>query len=181
MKKWYGRLDHDQEWCTDSETVLRGVFDECIKAGPERCRLAELGNTGSELWDLVILFLNNLRDEPLRIYVDNTVYGLLYYDKLLRNGILMSLFSPARQWNLATDTLVRMVQGNATQAFMVFGRDEVLLAPDESNFMIMYNDGENGPEYWPQGRLELAEELASLENDSLFSLIDVLGFFGRQR
>lgn len=181
LQKWYGGLDHEQEWCTDAETALQGFFDECIKAGSERCRLAALGNTGSELWDVITSFLNKLKDEPLSVYVNNTVYGLLTYDRLLRNGILMSLFSPMRQWYFAADTLAKLVQGNATQAFMVFGRDEALLALGEANQIVMYNDAETGPEYWPQGRLELVDKLTSLENGSMFSLIDVPGFFGKQQ
>ncbi|ROW04900.1 hypothetical protein VMCG_04900 [Cytospora schulzeri] len=50
----------------------------------------------------------------------------------------------------------------------------------EANQIVMYNDGENGPAYWPQDRLDLVDELVSLENGSIFSLIDVSGFFGKQ-
>lgn len=181
MRKWYGRLDHEQEWCTDSENALQGFFDECIKAGPGKCRLAELGSTGSELWDVVLSFLNNLKDEPVSAYVNNTVYGLLDYDKLLRSGLLMNLFSPQRQWHSAADTLTKLIQGNATQAFLVYWSDDALLAMGEANQIVMYNDGETGPAYWSQDRLELTDELVSLENGSMFSLMDLSTFFGRQQ
>ncbi|ROW04899.1 hypothetical protein VMCG_04901 [Cytospora schulzeri] len=109
VQKWYGRLDHEQEWCIDSENALHGFFGECINAGPDNCPLAELGSTGSELWDQVISLLNSLKDEPLSVYVNNTVNGLLDYDGLLGNGLLMSLFSPQRQWYFAADTLAKLI------------------------------------------------------------------------
>lgn len=47
--------------------MLYGFFDECIKAGPERCPLAPFGDTPEHLRDLVWSRVDETRDEPLSV------------------------------------------------------------------------------------------------------------------
>ncbi|KUI70887.1 hypothetical protein VM1G_06414 [Cytospora mali] len=181
LNNWYGRLDHEQEWCTDTENVLQGFFDECMKAGSDNCPLAAFGSTGGELWDAVFSFLDKLKDEPLSVYVNNTIYGLFDYTKVLRDGIFAFMYSPQKQWYFAADSLAKLLQGNATDAFMVYGRGDAFSAIREASQIVMFNDGKTGPAYWSQGRQELLDEIVPLANYSVFSMIDVPNFFGRQQ
>ncbi|ROV93694.1 hypothetical protein VPNG_08850 [Cytospora leucostoma] len=115
------------------------------------------------------------------VYVNNTVYGLLGYTNLLRNAIFASLYNPPKQWYDAADKLAKLLQGNATEAFLAYGREELCADISEANQIVMYNDGQSGPDYWPQGRLDLLAEIVPLGNRSLFSLNDVSTYFGKQQ
>lgn len=127
------------------------------------------------------LYLEELKEEPLSIYVNNNIYGLLDYTKVLRNGIFAWLYSPPRQWYYASSNLAKLLQGNATDAFLMYGREEAFSRINEANQIVMYNDGKTGPAYWPQGRVDILDEIVPMANSSVFSMIDLSSFFGRQQ
>lgn len=58
------------EQLADSDKVLQGFFDGCIKAG-ENYTLSSLANTKEELRDKVLAFIEE-PEELISVYVDNT-------------------------------------------------------------------------------------------------------------
>ena len=157
----------DEEDMADTENVLHGFFDECIKAGSENCTLASLASSKEELEETVLSFLSKFKEEPLSVYVNNTVYGVLDYSKLLLKGIFPTLYKPANWYDLA-DRLTKLIQGNATEAFLAYGRDDPWNMIGDANRFVTLNDGLSGPKYWVQGRQALLEEILPLQNLSLF-------------
>lgn len=94
---WYGR-DLDTESFTNTEDVLDGFFDECIKAG-KNCTLSSLADSKEELAELVFKFSESLQKQPISVYVNNTMYGTLDYPALWYNGIFPALYKPA-SWSV---------------------------------------------------------------------------------
>lgn len=177
----YRRLDTEQKWVSDSEKVLYGFFNECVKAGPDRCPLASFGSTADELWDAVLSRVDGLREEPLNIYINNTLYGTLDYPNFLTNAIFYSLYAPKKAWVPVAEQLAKFLQGNATDIWMEHGRADVFASIGEANRFVTFNDAKSGPEYWPKGRQAVVDEIVRFANGSLFSRIDMTGFFGRQQ
>lgn len=177
----YRRLDTGQKLFSDSEKVLYGFFDECVEAGPDRCSLASFGSTADELWEAVLPRVDKLKDEPLSIYVNDTVYGIFDYPNFLTNAIFYSLYAPQKSWQPVAEQLAKFLQGNATDIWMEHGRADVFASIGDANRFVTFNDAKSGPEYWPQGRQEVVDEIKRVANQSLFSRIDMTGFFGRQQ
>ncbi|KAL1864588.1 hypothetical protein Daus18300_007605 [Diaporthe australafricana] len=177
---WYSRIDTDRKWVSDSERVLYGFFDECVKAGPARCPLATFGDTPEDLRDLVWARVDETRDQPLSVYVNNTVYGTFDYANILTNAIFYTLYAPHRSWGPVADQLAGFLKGNATDLWMDHGRVDFFGTIGEANRFVTFNDAKSGAGYWPQGRQELLDEVATWANQSRFSLDDLTGFFGRQ-
>lgn len=177
----YRRLDTEQKLYSDSENVLYGFFDECVKAGPDRCPLASFGSTADELWDAVLSRVEELKDEPLSIYVNETMYGIFDYPNFVTNAIFYSLYSPNKAWPPVAEQLAKFLQGNATDVWMEHGRADVFGSIGEANRFVTFNDAKSGPDYWSQGRQEVVDEIKRVANQSLFSRIDMTGFFGRQQ
>ncbi len=61
-----------------------------------------------------------LQQQPLDIYVDNRLYGLLDDKALLYDAIPTALRKPAT-WPMLADNLAKWLDGNATEAFLAYG------------------------------------------------------------
>lgn len=177
----YKRLDTEQKMLSDSERVLYGFFDECAKAGPDRCALAPFGSTAEELWDAVLSRVEELKDEPLSVYVNSTLYGTFDYPNFITNALFYSLYAPKRAWVPVAEQLAKFLQGDATDIWMEHGRADVFASIGEANRFVTFNDAKSGPEYWPQDRQAVVDEIKHVANRSLFSRMDLSGFFGRQQ
>ncbi|KAJ5946467.1 Alpha/beta hydrolase fold-1 [Penicillium verhagenii] len=173
---WY-HAHFDHESLTDTDSVLDGFFDECIKAGARNCTLASLATSKEELSNTVVSYLEALRNKPISVYINNTAYGSLDYDKILYNGIFLALYKPATWFTLA-DNLYKLIQGNATDAFLAYGSESSDL--DESNKFVTLNDGISGPDHWPQGSQPLLEKIGPWLNQSRFSGGTLPGYYLKQ-
>lgn len=161
---WYG--DYlDTEQFTDTENVLEGFFDECIKAG-KNCSLSSFADTPKELHKLVFEFAAGLKEQPLSVYVNSTLYGLFDFPTLFYNGIFPALYKPANWYSLA-DNMAKMLKGNATAAWLAYGGADWGLE-GEGNTFVTANDGMSGPAYWPRSRRALLDDIVSKFNNSLF-------------
>jgi hypothetical protein len=106
------------EWKTDTKAVFAGFVAECLRAGPENCALALLADTKEELYDMIVLSIERLQDEPVSVYVNNTVYGVLDYWSVWNEGVFPALYQPAASWYNLANNLAALFQGNATDAFL---------------------------------------------------------------
>lgn len=177
--EWYEGLFEAQS-LVDTDTVLDGFFDECIKDGADNCALASLATSTEELRDTVLSYMNTLREQPVSVYINNTVYGLLDYNKVWYNGFLEALYKPP-MWTVLADNMYRLIQGNATDAFLAYGIEEIRDWSHEANEFITLNDGVSGPEHWPQDRQMFLEQIAPLFNHSLFSPAQSQKYYQRQQ
>ncbi|KAK1749709.1 Alpha/Beta hydrolase protein [Echria macrotheca] len=176
---WYdGRII--TEYLTDTENVLEGFLDECIAAGDKKCALASINDTKKELSKTLFSFLEKLKEEPIGVYVNNTVYGVLDYGKIMYNGIFPALYKPAN-WPLLADRLAQLIQGNTTEAFLAYGRADAWGVNIDGGRFVTLNDGLSGPQYWKQGRKALLEEMLPLSNLSLFIGMQWDAFYARQQ
>ncbi|KAK3317556.1 Alpha/Beta hydrolase protein [Cercophora scortea] len=175
---WY-ESPLDREEMTDTDNVFRGFVDECIKAGPTKCALAGLADNTEQLFEKLVTSIGKLRDEPLSVYVNNSVYGVLDYWAVWNDGIFPALYKPANWYTLATN-LASLLQGNATDAFLEYGQERQWEANDDSTQFITLNDGASGTKFFPQGRLALVEELVSYFNQSMFSETELDFYFSKQ-
>ncbi|KAK3939393.1 Alpha/Beta hydrolase protein [Diplogelasinospora grovesii] len=177
---WY-ESPLDLEEMADTDSVFWGFLDECIKAGPGNCTLAPLANTTQELFDKVVTFVEEMRDDPLSVYVNNTVYGVLDYWAVWYNGIFPALYKPANWYTLASN-LASMLQGNATDAFLAYGRDAAWDIPSDAENVVSLNDGASGPQHWPeqQDRKSLVDKLVPHFNQSLFGASEYDHYFAKR-
>lgn len=176
---WYEGLV-DSEELADTENVLLGFFDECIKAGKD-CPLSSLGETKEELRDLVVDFADKL-DEPLSVYVNSTTWGLLKREDIIMTAIFPALYKPAN-WYVLADRLAKLLQGNATEAFLAYantGPWTGFLDLDTTT-VIRENDGASGPDLWPQDRQELLDIIVPFMNSSLFALMENGAYYSKQQ
>lgn len=175
---WYQELASPED-LSDTDKVLEGFFSECIKAGKD-CPLSTIAGTAEELWDKVLGFADSVYEEPLSVYINNTEYGLLDYAKLLFDGIFPVLYKPANWWPLA-DKLAKLLQGNATEAFLAYGKGDPFGLDGDANSFVQFNDMPSGPKYWPQDRQSALEIIAPVFNSSLFGPAMYSGFYGEQQ
>lgn len=168
--EWYDELV-GPEALVDTERVLDGFFSECLKAG-EDCTLSSMAGSAGELRDKVLGLAEGIYHEPLSVYINNTSHGLLDHPKLLYRGIFRGLYKPASRWYTLADRLARLLQGNATEAFLAYAAgDEVGpwgVRDDDANEFVEFNDMKSGAEYWPQDRQSALEAITTAANDSLF-------------
>lgn len=175
---WFGN-DLDAESFTNTEDVLDGFFDECIKAG-KNCTLSSLADSKEDLEERVFDFAEKLKKQPISVYVNNTMYGTLDYPALWYNGIFPSLYKPASWYSLA-DNLAQLLHGNATAAWLAYGRDEVWGIEGEANQFVTSSDALAGPKYWPQDREEFLEQILSIANASSFLPTENKGFYLKEQ
>lgn len=139
---------------TDSQRVLDGFFDECVKAGG-RCALASLAGSARELQAKVMAFLDGLKQDPLPVYVDATTYGVLDHKAMWLSGVWRHMYTPGNWFQLA-DRLAALLTpgGNATDAFLAYGRGEppAFRPVGEATDVVELNDGTVGPAHFPPGR-----------------------------
>jgi len=176
--EWYeGRFEN--ETLVDTEKVLRGFFDECIKAG-KNCSLSTLGDTPEVLWDKVTTAADKLKDQPLSVYVNNSVYGLLDRQKLWFDGIFPALYKPQSWYNLS-ENLAKLLQGNATDAFLAYGGGDPWGSLGEANHFVRLSDARSGPKYWPQDRKSILDDVIAITNSSIFAAVQNSGFYVMQQ
>ncbi|KAJ5202053.1 uncharacterized protein N7498_006716 [Penicillium cinerascens] len=144
------------------------LFEECIKDGAENRSLALLATSKEELRDTVLSYMNTLQDQPISVYINNSVYGLLDYEKVWYNGFLEALHKPS-MWTALADNMYKLIQGNATNAFLVYGIEDIRDWHHEANQFITLNDGISGPNHWPGDRQTFLDKIAPFFNYSLFS------------
>ncbi|EAQ83632.1 hypothetical protein CHGG_10036 [Chaetomium globosum CBS 148.51] len=175
---WYEEL-LDAEMLTDTDRVLEGFMEECVKAGEADCALAELAGTKEELLELVLKGVAKLEDEPVGVYVNNTAFGVLDYWAIWQNGVFPALYKPATWRDLATN-LALLLRGNATAAFLSYGREEAWESLGDALKFVGLNDGTSGPGNWPADRAELVDQLLPFFNLSLFTDIQYDYYFSKQ-
>ncbi|KAI0133018.1 Alpha/Beta hydrolase protein [Xylariales sp. AK1849] len=178
MFDWYDN-PFDAESLADTENVLHGFFDECVKAG-KHCSLSGLAESKEELLDKVMSFTYKLQEQPLSVYVNNTVYGLLDREKVLFTGVFPAMYKPANWYTLA-DRLAKLLKGNATDAFLAWGSGEPWSLVGDSNAFVTLNDGVSGPRHFPQDRQTFLDMIVPVVNESLFgpSVFDY--YYGKQQ
>lgn len=79
-------------------------FDECVRAGPENCTLASLvaapdqGAAAADpkevLREKILALAADLREQSLSVYVNNSVFGMLDYPKIMYKAIFPALSKP---------------------------------------------------------------------------------------
>lgn len=175
---WYGH-DLDAESFTNTEDVLDGFFDECIKAG-KNCTLSSLADSKEDLKKLVFDFSEELKKQPISVYVNSTMYGTLDYPGLWYNGIFPSLYKPASWYGLA-DNLAKLLHGNATAAWLAYGRDDAWNMEGEANQFVTSSDALTGPQYWTQDREEFLEQILSIANESIFVATENKGYYLKEQ
>ncbi|OQE41370.1 hypothetical protein PENCOP_c005G00233 [Penicillium coprophilum] len=174
---WYEGVGESDE-LIDTEKVLDGFFDECMKADAGSCALASLAKSNEELSEIVLSAMDKLRHQPIDVYINNTVYGILTYEKVWYNGVFAALYKPPL-WSSLAQNLYSLVQGNATPAFLAYNIGDEL--NDESNEFVTLNDGRTGPAYWPQGKDSLLAQITPWLNQSLFSNSFLTSFYQKQQ
>jgi pimeloyl-ACP methyl ester carboxylesterase len=177
---WYeGRFDN--EALTDTENVLAGFYEECIKAGPENCTLASLADSKEELSDLVDTFMEKVKEEPISAYINATAYGLLTHGKIWNKVLFQSLYKPAA-WYETADNLAQLIQGNATAIYKQL-TDESGFGGQawDANRFVTANDGLSGPEHWPTDRQSLLEEIIPSVNLSSFGVTGLPTIYTKQQ
>ncbi|KAL2174939.1 TAP-like protein-domain-containing protein, partial [Thermothelomyces heterothallicus CBS 202.75] len=175
---WYeSRLD--AEMIADTDRVLEGFVDECVRAGEERCALAAMATSKEELLDLLLERVARLRDEPVGVYVNETRWGVLDYWTLWYNGVFPALYKPAA-WGELADRLAALFRGNATAAWLAYGTKPAWESLGDAFKFISINDGVSGPDKWPTDRLGLLDYLLPFFNQSLFGEAQLDYYFSKQ-
>jgi len=176
---WYNGLVVMEDF-TDTENVLEGFLDECIAAGSLKCALASTDDSKEELSKRLSFFLETLKKDPISVYLNNTLYGVLDYGKVVYNGIFLALYKPAN-WHLLANRLAKLIQGNTTEAFLNYGRVDPWRITADAGVFVTLNDGLSGPQYWKQGRKALLEEMLHIGNSSLFIGLEFDSLYARQQ
>ncbi|KAH8655278.1 Alpha/Beta hydrolase protein [Xylariales sp. PMI_506] len=171
MFEWYTKPFHPES-STDSENVLHGFFDECIKAG-KNCSLSTHASTKEELRNKTMSLLDRLESEPLSVYTNNTSYGVITRDTILSNAIFPALYKPTMWYELA-DRLAKMLEGNPTEAFFAYapGKPWEDILNTEANLMITMNDGITGKTHFPQDRESMLDLVLPYRNLSIFGGVE---------
>ncbi|GAB1317924.1 AB hydrolase-1 domain-containing protein [Madurella fahalii] len=175
---WYEAL-LDREMMTDTDKVFAGFVSECIKAGTEDCALAEGGETEEELHERLVDGVGKLKDEPVGVYINSSVHGVLDFWTVWHRGIFPVLYRPAK-WRELARNLALLLRGNATEAFLAYGRGPAWETVGEALKFVSYNDGTSGPTNWPTDRAGLVNQLLSLSNQSVFSGFTYDYYFSKQ-
>ncbi|KXS97430.1 hypothetical protein AC578_8822 [Pseudocercospora eumusae] len=178
---WYGR-EFDKIHYTDSENAFfHGFLGECIKAGDD-CALSEFGSTKEELHRVVMKLGDDLKQQPMSVYVNNTAWGLLTYENIFFNGILPALYKPTKKFSPLATNLALLLHGNATPSWLAYSQHPAFSTDDESSDFIFNNDAHSGPQYFPQPRLPfLKSQILPTVNLSLFGPSENLDFYTKQQ
>ncbi|CAJ2503076.1 Uu.00g104700.m01.CDS01 [Anthostomella pinea] len=169
----------------DTDTVFDGFLEECVKAGRENCPLSSVASSKEELHEKIMRLADGLKEQPLSVHVNSSVYGLLSYETLLYRAIFPQLWKPAT-WHTLAEVLAQWLQGNATAAFLTYGHATAARAEvaNDADRIVALNDGRTGPAHWPgpmQGRAALLDKLVPYMNRSLFSPTENAEFYARQQ
>jgi pimeloyl-ACP methyl ester carboxylesterase len=164
---WYEER-FDREMMTDTDAVLKGFVEECIKAGKGDCPLADMAETKEDLFVDLVGKINRLQYDPIGVYVNSSMHGVLDFWTVWYNGVFPSLYKPATWRDLARN-LDLLLRGNATEAFLAYGLERAWGdTSDEALEFVANNDGVSGPDNWGFDRFDLVHELVGFFNKSLF-------------
>lgn len=169
---WYNEFAEVESF-SDSEHVFDGFLDECFKA-KENCTLSTHAKSKEELFDKILGLAESIYDEPLSVYVNNTAWGTLDYFSIISHAIFPALYKPAIWYDLA-DRLAKLLEGNATEVFLNYGRGSPWGINFDANYFVTMNDGKAGPKFWPKERIPALKNIIEpVANSSLFTG-DVIG------
>ncbi|KAH7030781.1 Alpha/Beta hydrolase protein [Microdochium trichocladiopsis] len=175
---WFNR-PLDAETVEDTEAVLDGFLDECVKAG-DSCSLSAIAKTKQGLWDKLIAFGNELQAQPLSIYVNSTTWGTLDWTKLFHDAIFPVLYRPA-DWPALAGNLTELLQGNATDFLLHYAMGGRFPRLDQSFFVVYFNDGASGLKRWPEGYQALDDILVPFYNGTMFRSTNTKVYFLKQQ
>ncbi|KAI1456612.1 alpha/beta-hydrolase [Annulohypoxylon moriforme] len=175
---WYEGL-LDTETFIDTENVLEGFLEECIKAGKD-CALSSLAASKDSLKAKLSSLAQQLKDTPLGVYVNNTIYGIVDYETIWYNAIFPALYKPAN-WHSLAERLAQVLEGNATEALLSYELDEPWGIAGESTEFITYNDGASGASHWPQDRESTLDVLIPYMNQSIFAPTEYGNYYIKQQ
>lgn len=164
---WYNDMTEIEPF-TDTERVFEGFLEECFKAG-DNCTLSSLADSKEELYDKILDLADSIYDEPLSVYVNNTAWGTLDYFSIMSDAIFPALYKPAIWYDLA-DRLAKLLTGNATEAFLGYGKGSPWESYMDGNIFVSMNDGKSGQKYWPSDRATaLKKFIEPVANSSRFA------------
>ncbi|KAI0534073.1 Alpha/Beta hydrolase protein [Xylaria digitata] len=175
---WYGGL-LDTEDLVDAEAVFNGFLNECIKARDD-CPLARFGSSKEMLRERILTLASKLREQPLNVYIDNRIYGLLDDRTLLYGAIPTALRKPAT-WPALAENLAQWLGGNATQALLAYGLGKPWPLLGDAERFVMLNDGASGAQHWPQDRQTILDWLVPFINRSLFAPTEHGIYYAKQQ
>ncbi|KAI2472380.1 alpha/beta-hydrolase [Annulohypoxylon bovei var. microspora] len=175
---WYEGL-LDIETFYDTENVWEGFLEECIKAGND-CALSSLAASKDALRAKFLSLAKQLKDSPLSVYLNTTVYGIIDYETIWYKAIFPALYKPANWYSLA-EQLAKILEGNATEALLSYGLSEPWNIAGDSTEFITYNDGASGASYWPQDRESALDVLIPYMNQSIFAPTEYGGYYIKQQ
>jgi hypothetical protein len=145
LDDWYNTF-FDTESLLDTDRIFTGLVDECFSA-KENCPLNSIKeksfSTAAELKSYIYAFLENLEEEPIPVYLNNSNYGAVTRRGVTGNGIFPALYKPA-QWPLLAKNLADLLSGNATPAFNAYSDSWIsAILTDETNIFVVSNDNWN--------------------------------------
>ncbi|KAM7206556.1 Alpha/Beta hydrolase fold [Naviculisporaceae sp. PSN 640] len=179
---WYNS-PYDSEAFTDTDKVFQGFLSECTKAGPSKCALASISSDPQVLAEKLTTSIAALQDEPLSVYINSTVYGILDYWTVWDEAIFEALYRPTMWYDLAKN-LASLLQGNATDAFLAYGFESPnawnTTARGDALEFVMFNDGVTGPDNFPKDRASFLDELLPFFNQSMFSATEYDTYFKKR-
>lgn len=142
LEEWYG-LATFQEALIDTDRVLSGFFEECVKAGeacPFQPTKGELFTSATDLQSSFNEFLHKLDEEPIPIYINVSDYGSITRRSLISNGIFPALYRPM-SWPGLARNLNELLNGNYTPAYKAYSDDWISsVMGDDSGTLIQLND-----------------------------------------
>lgn len=175
---WYEALASTED-LVDTAHVLEGFVDECLKAR-ENCTLSTLSKSKGELMEMILDLAGSLDEEPLSVYVNNTVWGTLDYSKIMYSAVFPALYKPAMWYDLA-DRLFKLLSGNATEAYLAYGQGNPWNIEGNANEAVTFNDGKSGLKNWPQDRHSVLAIIEPVVNASVFGPTANGGFYIKQQ
>ncbi|KAF4997427.1 hypothetical protein FGRMN_3791 [Fusarium graminum] len=174
--EWYQERIESED-LDDTEKVLDGIFKECIKSG-DACPLSSVADTWQDLKREFLAFMDELKEQPMDVYINSTTYGLLDYQKIWYGAVFPTLYKPER-WPVFAERMEHLLNGNATESLLEYGLD------GSENYDALYfvrlNDAPSGPEHWPQDLQSLLDIVQPTFNRSLFTPDDLVYLFAGQQ
>ena len=176
--EWYGSRIQEEDY-VDTDKVIDGIFDECIKAG-DRCALSSFATTGHELRAKVFDSIDGLKENPVPAYVNTTLYGVVDHSSMFVNGLLGVAYSPKR-WPKFTADVAALMNGNVTDAFLGYARSMPFKLSVDALFFVLLNDGLSGSEYWSQDKNDLLNEVLPLYEKYPWAVASNIMYYRRQQ
>ncbi|WYZ39669.1 hypothetical protein EsH8_IV_000010 [Colletotrichum jinshuiense] len=175
---WYGELTLSDA-LVDNEKVFDGFLEQCVKAGQGNCTLAAEGLDAAGLRSKLFHFIDEVDQQPLSVYVNSTVYGIITAETILNTAIFRTMYSPKR-WPQLADRLSELMAGNHSTFFLDYG------LMDNSDLMIAFdfvygNDGISGPAHWGHGAEEMLSLLRPMWNQSILAHAGSRWYYPKQQ